>query len=92
MGEPVRRIRWSPGGPAAVEPGLRFLLPRRCLERGEVDLPRDPAATVGHLVQSVGVPLTEIGDLVMAGVPVSGRNRRQDQDRLDAFVRQGRNL
>lgn len=70
-----------------VQPGLRLLLPRRCRERGEVDLRRDPTATVGHLVQSVGVPLTEVGDLVVAGVSVSVRSRLQDQDRLVVCVR-----
>src|SRR5665647_2172008 len=51
-----------------VHPALRFLLPRRGRERGELDLPHEPTATVGHLGQSVGVPLTEVGDLVVAEV------------------------
>src|ERR1019366_3110499 len=33
-------------------------------------------------VQSVGVPLTEVGDLVVAEVAVSLRSRLQEQDRL----------
>jgi hypothetical protein len=70
-----------------VHPALRFLLPRRGRERGELDPPHEPTATVGHLVQSVGVPLTEVGDLVVAGVSVSWRSRLQEQDRLDVIVR-----
>jgi uncharacterized protein with PIN domain len=70
-----------------VHPELRFLLPRRSRDSGEVDLPRDPTATVGHVVQSVGVPLTEVGDMVVAGVSVSSASRLQEQDYLDVVVR-----
>jgi len=42
---------------------------------------------VGHLVQSVGVPLTEVGDLVVAEDSVSRRSRLQEQDQLDVVVR-----
>jgi uncharacterized protein with PIN domain len=68
-------------------PALRFLLPRRCRDLGGLDLPHDPTATVGHLVQSAGVPLTEVGDLFVAGVPVPSRSRLQAQARLDVVVR-----
>jgi uncharacterized protein with PIN domain len=70
-----------------VHPALRFLLPRRGRDNGELDLPHDPTATVGHLVQSVGVPLTEVGDLIVAEVSVSRRSRLQAQDQLDVVVR-----
>jgi uncharacterized protein with PIN domain len=70
-----------------VHPALRFLLPRRGRDSGELDLPYDPTATVGHLVQSAGVPATEVGDLLVAGVPVSWRSRLQERDRLDVVVR-----
>jgi len=70
-----------------VHQDLRFLLPRQFRDSGELSLPRDPTATVGHVVQSVGVPLTEVGDLVVAGVPVSWQSRLQDLDRLDVLVR-----
>ncbi len=70
-----------------IHPALRFLLPRRARDNGEVDLAHDPSATVGHVVQSVGVPLTEVGDLVVAEVAVSLRSRLQEQDRLDVGVR-----
>jgi uncharacterized protein with PIN domain len=70
-----------------VHPDLRFLLPRRGRDSGEIDLRHDPTATVGHVVQSVGVPLTEVGDLVVTGVSVSWRSRLQEQDRLNVEVR-----
>jgi uncharacterized protein len=70
-----------------IHPALRFLLPRRCRDIGELDVPHDPTATAGHLVQSAGVPLTEVGDLFVAGVSVSFRSRLQAQDRLDVIVR-----
>jgi uncharacterized protein len=70
-----------------IHPALRFLLPHRCRERGELDLSHDPTATVGHLVQSAGVPLTEVGDLLVAEVSVSWRSRLREQDRLDVVVR-----
>jgi hypothetical protein len=78
-------IHYLPGN--CVHPALCFLLPRRSRERGELDLPHEPTATVGQLVQSVGVPLTEVRDLVVAGVSVSWRSRLQEQDRLDVIVR-----
>jgi uncharacterized protein len=49
-----------------VAPELRFLLPAR-RRAGTVDLPDDPTASLGHLVESAGVPLTEVGRLVVAG-------------------------
>jgi uncharacterized protein len=70
-----------------LHPALRFLLPRRGRDSGDLDLPYDPTATVGHLVQSAGVPLTEVGDLVVAGVSVPWRSRLREQDRLDVVVR-----
>ncbi|HZW45421.1 MAG TPA: Mut7-C RNAse domain-containing protein [Dermatophilaceae bacterium] len=70
-----------------VHPALRFLLQRRGRDNGELDLPHDPTATVAHLVQSVGVPLTEVGDLVVAEASVSWRSRLQEQDQLDVVVR-----
>jgi len=70
-----------------LHPALRFLVRPRARDNGDVDLPHDPSATVGHLVQSVGVPLTEVGDLVVTGALVSVHSRLQDQERLDIAVR-----
>jgi len=70
-----------------IHPALRLFLPRRARECGEIDLPHDPTATAGHLVQSVGVPMTEVGDLVVAGVSVSCRSRLQERDCLGVVGR-----
>lgn len=81
----------TPVAPGAVRlrfhPALRFLLPRLSRDSGELDLRHDPNATAGHLIQSAGVPLTEVGDLVVAEVSVSRRSRLQERDRLDVGVR-----
>src|SRR3954449_8693719 len=53
-----------------VPPGLRFLLPGRDRAAGERRLGYDPDATVGHLVQAAGVPLTEVGGVLVDDVPV----------------------
>ena len=56
-------------------------------DKGELNLPHDPTATVGHLVQSAGLPLTEVGDLAVAGVGVPRHGRLREQDRLDVGAR-----
>jgi uncharacterized protein with PIN domain len=59
--EPTVRVR--------LDPDLRWLLPPRLRGAGERQLRFDPDATVGHLVQAAGVPLTEVGGLVLDGRP-----------------------
>ncbi len=61
----------------AVPSSLRFLLPSRDRHRGRRRLAFDPDATVGHVVQAAGVPLTEVGGLRLDGepVPASARTR-----------------
>jgi uncharacterized protein with PIN domain len=49
---------------------LRFLLPGRDRHRGVRRMRFDPDATVGHVVQAAGVPLTEVGGVRMDGKPV----------------------
>jgi uncharacterized protein with PIN domain len=58
--------------------GLRFLLPARDRGEGRRQLRFDPDATVGHVVQAAGVPLTEVGELRLDGGPVerTARARR----------------
>jgi uncharacterized protein len=60
-----------------LPPGLRFLLLPRDRSEGRRLLRFDPDATVGHLVQAAGVPLTEIGELRLDGerAEVSARTR-----------------
>lgn len=55
-------------------PELRFFLPPR--HRGEqVRLLHDRTSSLGHLVQSLGVPLTEVGRLRAAGRTVTPSHR-----------------
>jgi uncharacterized protein with PIN domain len=62
---------------------LRFLLPLRNRRDGVRSLPYDPDATVGHLVQAAGVPLTEAGALLLDGEPVSPSARTRPGGVLD---------
>ncbi|MGR6966783.1 Mut7-C RNAse domain-containing protein [Geodermatophilus sp. URMC 61] len=61
----------------AVPAPLRFLLPGRDRHRGVRRMRFDPDATVAHLVQAAGVPLTEVGGVRVGGepVPLSARTR-----------------
>jgi hypothetical protein len=50
-----------------------FMAPRHRLE--QVQVHHDGTATVGHLVEAVGVPLTEVGALLAGNVAVSPAHR-----------------
>ena len=54
---------------------LAFLLRPRDRPARERRLGHDPDATVGHVVQAAGVPLTEVGELRLDGVPTRGAAR-----------------
>ncbi|MGY1605955.1 Mut7-C RNAse domain-containing protein [Geodermatophilus sp. SYSU D00700] len=58
-----------------VDDVLRPLLPARDRAAGRRVLAADPDATAGHLVQAAGVPLTEVGELLVDGdaVPRAAR-------------------
>jgi uncharacterized protein with PIN domain len=58
-----------------VAPELAFLLRPRDRAARERRLGYDPDATVGHVVQAAGVPLTEVGELRLDGVPVAPQVR-----------------
>lgn len=45
-----------------LDPALEMFLARKN-RPGPVDVAHDPSATAGHIVQSLGVPLTEVGSL-----------------------------
>src|SRR3954467_9895106 len=74
------------GVEVAVPPPLRFLLPGRDRHRGRRLLRFDPDATVGHLVQAAGVPLTEVGDLRLDGVPTSPSARTAPGSTVEVTV------
>src|SRR3954469_22002412 len=67
----------------AVPPSLRFLLPGRDRTAGLRRLPHDPDATVGHLVQAAGVPLTEVGGLTVDGNPARAGARPRPVSRIE---------
>lgn len=57
-----------------VAPALEMFLARKN-RPGPVDVAHDPSATVGHIVQSLGVPLTEVGSLHTESGPVPPTHR-----------------
>lgn len=74
---PPSRPRDTGGVPTVVidaAADLHFLL-RPALRGRPVVVDGAPTDTLGHLVESVGIPLTEVGDLVLDEVPVSPRHR-----------------
>jgi uncharacterized protein len=66
-----------------VPPPLRFLLPSRDRHRGMRRLRFDPDATVGHLVQAAGVPLTEVGGLLLDGAATTVTARTAPGSRIE---------
>jgi uncharacterized protein with PIN domain len=66
-----------------TDPELRFLLPARLRSRDAVDVAVDGTSTVGHAVEALGLPLTEVGDLIVEGVPVPPRRTLRAGDAVD---------
>jgi threonine dehydratase len=64
---------------------LRFLLPVRH-RHGEVVVALDPEATAGHLVESLGVPHTEFGALIVNGRPGSASARLAPGDVVEVLA------
>jgi uncharacterized protein len=58
-----------------VPPELAFLLRPRDRAARERRLGHDPDATVAHVVQAAGVPMTEVGELRLDGVPTQATAR-----------------
>jgi uncharacterized protein with PIN domain len=75
MGEPGVGLRF--------DEDLRFFLAPRHRQQPCVRVPRDGTSTVGHLVESLGVPLTEVGTLAVGGRPVTASYRPADGDVVD---------
>jgi uncharacterized protein with PIN domain len=73
----------APDVTVVVPPPLRFLLPGRDRAAGQRRLRFDRDATVGHLVQAAGVPLTEAGGLVLDGDPVDPWMRAVPDSRIE---------
>lgn len=64
-----------------VAPGLRFFLPGR-FRSGLAVVRPDGTSSLGHMVQSLGVPLTEVGSLRVDGCPVEPAYRPAPGDRV----------
>ena len=62
---------------------LRFFLAPRHRRQPAVNVAHDAASTVGHLVTSLGVPLTEVGALTVGGHQVPASYRPEDGDMID---------
>ncbi|MFK4144140.1 Mut7-C RNAse domain-containing protein [Streptomyces sp. NPDC004065] len=69
-------------------PGLHLFVPHT-RRRGATPVPTDGVSTLGHVVESLGVPLTEVGALVVDGreVPVSHVPRAAETVRVHAVDR-----
>jgi uncharacterized protein len=70
-----------------VAPELRFLLPAPRRSTGVVDVPVDASATLGHVVQAAGVPLTEVGELRIDGATVGAACRPGPADVVEVMAR-----
>jgi len=60
---------------------LLFLAPRH--RSGLVRIAADGTSTLGHVVESLGVPLPEVGTLTVDGVPVPPAHRLSDRESVD---------
>jgi uncharacterized protein len=74
MDEPQVHLRFAAG--------LRFFLPPRNRGR-ELSVRWDGTSSLGHLVESAGVPLPEAGTLTVAGKPVPPSYRPEPGDHID---------
>lgn len=61
---------------------LRFLLATRW-RSGVVEVAYDPTASLGHVVEAAGVPLTEVGALRVAGQPVDASYRPRPHELVE---------
>jgi uncharacterized protein with PIN domain len=68
-----------------VAPQLRFLLPARLRRRDVVEVAVDGTSTLGHVVEALGVPLTEVSDLLVDGVAVPPRTILRAGDAVDVI-------
>jgi uncharacterized protein with PIN domain len=67
-----------------VAASLRFLLPAR-RRQDEVPVAVDGVSSLGHVVESLGVPRTEIGQLRVAGQPAARAHRPRGGDVIDVL-------
>jgi uncharacterized protein with PIN domain len=65
-----------------IDPDLRFLLPVRH-RGGVVAVVPDATSSIAHVVESLGVPLTEVGELRVAGVRIAPQRTLGTGDAVD---------
>lgn len=65
---------------------LRFLLPAR-LRHGVAIVPLDGTSSIGHVVEALGVPRTEVGEFRVNGRAAHTRDRLHDGDVVDVIPR-----
>jgi uncharacterized protein len=77
------------GGETAIvriAPSLRFMLPLR-YRHGSAVVAVDGTSTLGHVVEAVGVPRTEIGELLVNGRPAHSSSRLRAGDVADVSAK-----
>ena len=65
---------------------LRLFLASRHREGGRVETGIDGTSSLGHVVESLGVPLTEVGALVCRGEHVAPGHRPSEDDRVEVLA------
>jgi uncharacterized protein len=70
-----------------VDPSLRFLLALRH-RSGVCVVSLDGSSSLGHVVEALGVPRTEIGEPLVNGDPAQFDTRLRDRDVVDVPARQ----
>ncbi|GAA1910256.1 Mut7-C RNAse domain-containing protein [Streptomyces sodiiphilus] len=75
------------GGPPGTlllrpDPRLRFFLPARLRAVPELAVPDDGTSSLGHVVQSVGIPLSEVGALTSGDRPLAASHRPVPGERV----------
>ena len=75
----------EPGLTLVVPPPLRRFLPAS-KRGGQVTVPVDGSATVGHLLAATGIPKTEVGELRLAGRRIGPEHRPGAGDRVEVGV------
>ena len=69
-----------------IASSLRFMLPVRH-RHGVVEVAVDGTSTLGHIVEALGVPRTEIGDLLVNDQPAHASSRLRSGDVLDVAAK-----
>lgn len=83
MGECDAEVMGEPGVWLRFDEELRFFLALRNRRLPGIRVAHDGTSTVGHLVESLGVPLTEVGPIAVNGQTAPASARPDDGDVVD---------